>query len=216
MANWVFSLKELFILSTIYILFHISTIWRMVYSEPSWPRYCLILLNLLLLVVGFTLFTCSTWLSNIPEHQLHLTLLSPLFTSINITLLTFAVFLLICAGVGLIAAIRVTRYYTAMVTMVTRYRVLQRNQLITRERLYFLNNNLYKFSYLVSKRKSIIINQYTSLNELDVPYCKNYKVYKKKIICNFSTFQQCNYNIATLQLCHFATLKHCIFATLQH
>ena len=178
MANWVFSLKELFIPSTIYILFHISTIWRMVYSEPSWPRYCLILLNLLLLVVGFTLFTCSTWLSNIPEHQLHLTLLSPLFTSINITLLTFAVFLLICAGVGLIAAIRVTRYYTAMVTMVTRYRVLQRNQLITRERLYFLNNNLYKFSYLVSKRKSII-NQYTSLNELDVPYCKNYKVYKK-------------------------------------
>ena len=108
-----------------------SIIWRMADSEPSWPRYSLILLSLLLLLAGFTLFTCSTWLSNIPEHQLHLTLLSPLFNSINITLATFAVLFLICAGVGLIAATRVLRYYTALVSMVARYYTMQAN-MVTR------------------------------------------------------------------------------------
>ena len=93
---------------------------EMVQAESHWPRTSLILLNLLLMMTGFSLFTCSTWLSNIPDSQLHLTLLSPLFTPIHITLATFSVLLLICGGVGVLAASRVSRYYTAMVRLVTR------------------------------------------------------------------------------------------------
>ena len=92
---------------------------EMVQAESHWPRTSLILLNLLLMMTGFSLFTCSTWLSNIPDSQLHLTLLSPLFTPVHITLATFSVLLLICGGVGVLAACRVSRYYTAMVRLVT-------------------------------------------------------------------------------------------------
>ena len=83
-------------------------------KDANWPRSFILIISLFLLLIGGSLFIMCAGL-NI-DQELLLVILKPLVPAIRMGLTTFSVTIVITAAVGLVAAAKVTRYTTALVS----------------------------------------------------------------------------------------------------